>query len=263
MDMTKPMTILLVEDNITDCDSYKNYCYTRDDVKLIGIVSSVEEALQYVKTHVPEGIILDIELNDGTGLEFLEELNNITMDFRPLIMVASNVLSESTYNYARQNGADLIFRKLKNKNYHEKVVQNLLLLRKSNCSITNANQDEYKDIETINERQNRISDKINRELDLIGIGPHLVGRKYAHDAILYVLENENKGESVFTYLAKKHERAYSTIGRAIQEAIEHAWRKSSTEDLEMHYTAAINYNTGVPTPTEFIYYYVEKIKKVV
>ena len=37
--------------------------------------------------------------------------------------------------------------------------------------------------------------------------------------------------------------------------------KSSIEDLQKYYTAAVNYNTGVPTPTELIYYYVEKIKK--
>ena len=29
----------------------------------------------------------------------------------------------------------------------------------------------------------------------------------------------------------------------------------------LEYTARINYATGVPTPMEFIYYYVEKIKK--
>ena len=36
---------------------------------------------------------------------------------------------------------------------------------------------------------------------------------------------------------------------------------TAIEDLEKLYTAHINYNTGVPTPVEFIYYYVEKIKK--
>ena len=28
-----------------------------------------------------------------------------------------------------------------------------------------------------------------------------------------------------------------------------------------YYTARVNYETGVPTPTEFIYYYADKIRK--
>lgn len=44
-------------------------------------------------------------------------------------------------------------------------------------------------------------------------------------------------------------------------AILYAWRISAIEDLTTYYTAKINYETGVPTPTEFIYYYANKIKK--
>ena len=62
-------------------------------------------------------------------------------------------------------------------------------------------------------------------------------------------------------LAKENNKGNSTIGRSIQTAIEHAWRKSSIEDLQRYYTAAVNYNTGLPTPTELVYYYVDKIKK--
>ena len=44
-------------------------------------------------------------------------------------------------------------------------------------------------------------------------------------------------------------------------AINNAWRSTSIDDLMMHYKARINYETGVPTPTEFIYYYKDKIKE--
>ena len=47
----------------------------------------------------------------------------------------------------------------------------------------------------------------------------------------------------------------------MQNAILYAWRISSIEDLTKYYTAKVNYETGVPTPNEFIYYYVNKIKK--
>ena len=38
---------------------------------------------------------------------------------------------------------------------------------------------------------------------------------------------------------------------------------SSIEDLTTYYTAKVNYETGIPTPMEFIYYYVDKIKKMI
>jgi len=48
----------------------------------------------------------------------------------------------------------------------------------------------------------------------------------------------------------------------MQTAINYAWRISPVEDLILHYKARINYETGVPTPTEFIYYYADKIRKL-
>lgn len=259
MNSNKPMTILLVEDDISDCNLFKSYIENKEDVKLIGIANSPDKALEYIKTYIPEAIILDIELNNGkgSGLEVLEGLKTIKLDIKPLIAITTNISSKSVYNYAHKNGADLIFYKLKDDYSAELVIKNLMLLRETILITRNVNTN----TETKYERDKRISDRINRELDLIGISSHLVGRKYIHDAIIYILENNNEKENVFLHLAKVYKKGNSTIGRAIQTAIEHAWRRSSIEDLEKYYTAAVNYNTGVPTPTELIYYYVEKIKK--
>lgn len=253
-----PMTVLLVEDDIDDCKNFQNYISNREDVKLIGMVNSPDEALEYIKTYIPDSIILDIELNNGkgSGLEVLEGIKSIKMDVKPLIAITTNISSKSVYTYAHENGADLIFYKLKDDYSAEIVIKNLLLLSKTSHNIKNTNN-----IESKYDYKKKISDRINRELDLIGISSHLAGRKYIHDAIIYILENENNSENVFLRLAKENNKGNSTIGRSIQTAIEHAWRKSSIEDLQRYYTAAVNYNTGLPTPTELVYYYVDKIKK--
>lgn len=78
---------------------------------------------------------------------------------------------------------------------------------------------------------------------------------------MYLLENNKDNNTVFAYLANKYKIGNSSISRAMQTAINYAWRISSIDDLMIHYKARINYETGVPTPTEFIYYYAEKIKK--
>lgn len=259
----KPITVLLIEDDKTDCINMKNYINTRDDVKLINIVKSPEKAIELIKTYIPDAIILDIELNngEGSGLEILKLMKNLNLDFKPVIVITTNISSKTVYTYAHENGVDMIFHKLKEDYSPDLVIRNILLL--SEIKTNEKTENNMIEKQSEGEYRERISERINRELDLIGISSHLVGRKYIHDVIMYLLDEKEEKENAFIYLAKKYKKGNSTIGRSIQTAIEHAWRKSSIEDLQKYYTAVVNYNTGVPKPTEFIYYYVDKIKKTI
>ena len=117
--------------------------------------------------------------------------------------------------------------------------------------------------EEIEDNENKISDCIYHELDLIGVTAKLKGRQYIHDAILYLIQNENSNINVIQHLTKVYKKSGNTITNGIQNAIIHAWRVSAIEDLTKYYTARVNYETGIPTPMEFIYYYVDKIKKMI
>ena len=117
--------------------------------------------------------------------------------------------------------------------------------------------------EELKENENKISECIYHELDLIGVTSKLKGRQYIHDAIFFLIKNENTDENVIRYLTKIYKKSNNTITNGIQNAIIHAWRVSSIEDLEKYYTARVNYETGIPTPMEFLYYYVDKIKKII
>lgn len=259
----KPMTLLLIEDNIYDCNNFRACEKSRTDIKFVGITDSDIEAIEYVKNYMPEGIILDLELHkgkgSGTGFDFLQKLKDIKLSIKPKIVITTNVYSESVYDYVHENGADLIFYKKQASYSAENVINNLIILRglRLNRDITSVN------VQTPAERKDMISNKINSELDLIGVGSHLQGRKYLHDAIFYLLSEEDNRVTVIQYLVNKYKRSNSTISRAMQNAILHAWRISSLEDLMVHYTARINYETGVPTPTEFMYYYADKINKII
>lgn len=261
METSRPITILLVEDDLADCTRMKNYINSREDVKLIGITDSTDKTLEYLKTHMPDAVILDIELNNGkgSGLEILAKMKNLNLRLNPVIIITTNISSKTVYSYAHENGADLIFHKLKDDYSPELIVNNILLLSKVKC-IDKINRDEL-NLEV--DYKDKISTLINRELDLIGMSHRLTGRKYIHDAIIYILENKEENENPFLYLAKVYKKGNSTIGRSIQIAIEHAWRNTSIDDLEKYYTANVNHNTGVPTPTGLIYYYVDKIKKAI
>ena len=85
----KPMKLLLIEDDISECNKFKKLSDSRNDIEFIGITDSDIEGLNLVKKFIPEGIILDLELNNGkgngTGFNFLMELNKLKNRYNVII----------------------------------------------------------------------------------------------------------------------------------------------------------------------------------
>ena len=262
----KLMTILLIEDDESECERFRIFEENNTNIKIVGITNSSNEGIEYFKTYIPEAVIVDIELHkgQGSGLDFIEQLRNINTSFKPLIVVTTNASSTILYNKLHEDGADIVFYK-KQEDYSPKLVISTLLSLRKTLYKYNKEENNNQNVESIAEHDNKISNKIDIELNLIGISAHLQGRKYLHDAITFLVnkKDDKDKESVFNYLANKYKRTSSSISRVMQTAIKYAWRNSSPEDLEIHYKTIINYNTGVPSPTEFIYYYAGKIKKLI
>ena len=253
-----PITILLVEDDINECEIYKRIVKNREDVKIISITNSSTKAIEEYEIHNPDAVILDLELTDGegSGFDFIEAMKEQPKNKQSRIIVTTNVHSNTVYDYCHNNNIDFVFYK-KQKNYsQENIINTLLLLKdyKSN-NIVNIEVDDRK-------LEDAILNKINKELDLIGVGTHLHGRKYLCNAIYFILQSGDDSKvSTVQYLVGKYKKSSSTISRAMQNAILHAWRITPIEDLSKYYTARVNYETGVPTPTELVYYYADKITK--
>ena len=253
------MKVLLVEDDESECTAYRAIIKKNNKVNLVAVTSSSTEALEYVEKYNPDAVILDLELNkgEGNGIDFIQTLN-MKPKKTPKIVVTTNIYSESVYDFLHKSGVDFIFYKHQTNFSRENVISILLLLNEYKAPNT------IKDLSFVEDSYtNKVEDLINNELELIGVSGHLKGRKYLYDAIYYIIEHNSQKEhvSIIQYLVGKYKRAGSTISRAMQNAILHAWRISDLEDLSNLYTARISYETGVPTPTEFIYYYADKIKK--
>ena len=251
--------IVLVEDDENECTQYSELLEERKDIKLVGVTKSSSEAIKMVKKYSPDGVILDLELNsgEGSGFEFIEKIKKLNLEKMPKIVVTTNIYSDSVYNFLHVNKIDFIFYKKQEGYSRENVINTLLLLKEYEApNVNNFSKSE-------DDSQDKLAELINKELDLVGIATHLKGRKYLFDSIYYVIQNYGNEQAMSSvqYLVNKYKRSSSTISRAMQNAILHAWRISSPEDLEALYTARINYETGVPTTTEFIYYYADRVRK--
>ncbi|MCL1820644.1 MAG: hypothetical protein FWG36_08330 [Oscillospiraceae bacterium] len=252
-----PMKLLLIEDSVDECVKYKDCANNRKDIIFIAMTGSSNEGLRYAKTRLPEGIILDLELHhgEGFGLDFLAKLKDIHIGLRPVIAVTTNIRSEVVYDRAHDLGADLIFWK-KQHGYNPSMVINALLdLRGSRLPSTRGTLES----ECNEDRKNRINERIDRELNLIGLPIRLKGRKYIREAIFNIVEGEDPAKALYI-AAESFNVGYNAVFSAMKVVIERAWQTTSIDDLEKYYTACFDINEGNPYPTDFVFYYGKKIR---
>lgn len=260
---SKPMKILIIEDDLEDCNKFIDCIKQREDIELVGVTDSDIDGLKYVKTKLPEGIILDLELNNSSSgntdsLGFISNLKKLKLNYEPIVIVTTHVNSKRTYDILHRKGVDLILYKDHPKYSCNHVLNQFIILRKDCVDVKTPSIEEI-----LEDTENKISNLINSEMDLIGVTSKLKGRQYIHDAIFYLIQNEKSDLNVIQHLTKVHKKSETTITNGIKNAIVHAWRVSAIEDLLKYYTNRVNPETGIPTTMEFIYYYRDKIKKMI
>ena len=84
-----------------------------------------------------------------------------------------------------------------------------------------------------------------------------MGYRYLIDAIQIIMKEPT--HNVCSIIGNTYHKTEASVERAMQNAINKAWKTSDINDLLLYYTAKISSDKGVPTVTEFIYYYVHKL----
>ena len=257
--MDKPLSILLVEDEPLECQEMIQQIELTSGVKLVGVTNNTIKALEYVADRQPDAIILDLELHKGygNGLVFLDSLRKERSSIPTYVLVTTHNLSSITHDGARKMGADFIMLKSQ-EDYSPKSVIEFL------CSLKNIIQSNKKSTivceNTVSpeHKQQRIKNKITTEFEHIGIPHNALGWKYLNDSIIHIISDSD--ENMLAAISKKYAKTETSVERAMQNAIDKAWKTAPIDDLEKYYTARILSTRGVPTIMEFIYYYADKIK---
>ena len=256
----KMLSILLVEDDKTACDEIENYIDSCENVRLTGITGNSDEALELVQYHLPDAVILDLELHNGggNGLLFLLGLSKLDLPYRPYILITTNNSSEITYESARKFGADFIMAKHESHYSGQYAVEFLRMIQATLISNQQMQASYSAQNESPDLKNRRLTERICRELDLVGISRKNVGYQYLTDAILITLEKPEA--NLAGIIAKKYQKSDASVERAMQNAINRAWRTFPVEELEAHYTAKTHSCRGVPTIMEFVFYYAGLLK---
>ncbi|HCC03363.1 MAG TPA: hypothetical protein DEP51_00670, partial [Clostridiales bacterium] len=165
-----PMKVLIIEDDVDDCNALKRSVEERDDIEIVGITDSDVEALQLVKVKHPEGIILDLELNGSSSgstdsLDFLDKLKELNLKYSPIIIVTTHINSKRTYEVLHRKGVEIILYKDHPKYSPNHVLNNLITLRNTTSDKTDNIQ------EKMENEEEKILNIIDAELNLVGIAP--------------------------------------------------------------------------------------------
>ena len=181
------MKLILIEDEKKEQDKFKKLAEKMNDVTFVKITNSTEEGIKCLKENDIDGVILDLELNSGTGngFEFLEKLKITKLSKIPKIVVTTNVYSDSVYDYLHQNKVDFIFYK-KQENYNVENVINTLLLLNNYTNTAKINAD-Y----TAGENPVSDSDVIETLGIAVFFGDKLVGELTGLDSICHLIINND------------------------------------------------------------------------
>lgn len=262
--MNKELKILIVEDECEACKELLEYIDQKEDVVAVGVTNNAAKALDYIREYIPDAIILDLELHNGSGngLSLLQEMRYFSIAKRPYVLITTNNSSVRTHEYARELGADFIMYKHQ-ENYSAKEVIDLLIAmrgfiqNKMNVMKPQDNATIYDESPGI--RKQRIIKRIHSHLDLVSISPKAVGYDYLTDAIFIAMEGKTKG--ILSEIAKKYDKTESSVERAVENAIKRAWKSANIDDLARYYTMPVKSSRGTPTVNDFIFYYAKKLSE--
>lgn len=254
------LTILLVEDEEDICQKYYDYAERFNDIFLIGKTDDAEVAVQLIRDNLPDVVILDLELQQGrgSGIDVLRTLQDTPLALEPYIVIVTNNLNAVTREYARSLGVGFIISKYQRGYSEEYVIDFLRPMKDMIQSTARTHITPEGKPETPNQRRNRMIQRIHAELDKIGINPRVLGYQYLTDGILMVIESATP--YLCEKISKKYEKSPASVERAMQSAINKAWREADIDELLTHYTSRISSSSGVPTLTEFVYHFAHKLE---
>jgi DNA-binding NarL/FixJ family response regulator len=103
------LDVLIVDDSEKIRESLTRLLSIMDNVNVIGFSEMAHDAIEKIKSSMPDVVLLDLKLKEGTGFDVLEKLRHHKK--KPLMLVISNYTSGEVKKKCIELGADHFFDK--------------------------------------------------------------------------------------------------------------------------------------------------------
>jgi DNA-binding NarL/FixJ family response regulator len=105
----KPLSVLIVEDSVVVRARLRALLAEETDVNVIAEAASAVEAIERFNTHVPDAVVLDLQLASGSGLDVLQRIRQSAPQC--VVIMLTNFAQAEFREACRKHGADHFFHK--------------------------------------------------------------------------------------------------------------------------------------------------------
>lgn len=251
--MEQVIDILLVEDDKNMCEAFEFCIQKKKQFRLAAQTGKQHEGLELLRKGKMGVVILDLELDEGDGINFLTDMNELGIE-KPLVVVITNSRSEITLECIRAKGVDFICQKC-NESYSPEMVLSII---EQTYPFRRRQVSTQMKVISYQQSQEKIYQKnrIEEELAYLGFKINSRATGYLVDAIQYIAferkELDCEMKEIYSIVAEKNKTKDVNVEKAIRDNIERTWIKTKPERLEKYYPYPTSKGSGAPTNMEFI-----------
>lgn len=261
--MEEVIEILLVEDDKNMCEAFEYAIEGNKKFHLAAKTGKQREGLELLRKGRMGVVILDLELEEGDGLHFLDDMKELDME-QPLVIVITNNRSEITIDCIHAKGVAFVCQKY-NESYSPdmvlSIIEQMYPFRRKQVSPQMQVISYQKNQQKMYQRK-----RIEEELEAMGFKINVKATGYLVDAVYYITyERKDKDcemKEVYSAVAKRNKTKSVNVEKSIRDNIERTWTKTSPEILERYYPYSTSKGSGAPTNMEFIKNMARKLWKM-
>ena len=237
---------------------------SRDEMRVVDMVSTGDEAIESIKINKPDIVILDICLTGIDGLGVMEYISELPEYKDTTFVVLTSVSSQRLIRCAFEMGATYYILKPYN------PVQLVARLRQMYIKKQESSAEITDNLTCLTEKNlnHRIDNTIESDVtDIIrdiGIPANIKGYQYIREGIIMAVHDVNMlnyiTKLLYPTIAKKYKTTSSSVERAIRHAIEVAWSRGQIDTINDLFGYTVNAGKGKPTNSEFIALIADKLR---
>ena len=261
--MSDLIKIMLVEDDPRVCEDYRKMTSRHPNMAIVYATGSEQDALGYLVVHRVDVIILDIELEEGDGISFLETLVEREKE-KPFVAVVTNTCSAIMLSYMREHGADYVYQK---KNISYSAAKLLSVIEKI-CPYRKVMVERAKPLMVDKFRREKDDDVkrmyVEDELLKMGFQKKHLGFTYITDAVMILMDYSgippHVTSEIYPLIAKHRNVSRESVERSIRHAIGVTFANINAAQLNYYYPYPYDEEVGRPTNRDFLTRFAQKIR---
>ena len=243
--------VVVAGDNAATANQLEAHFAQHEQIHLVATAANGLDALDMIRTHHPDVVLMDLIMPKLDGLGMLEKLQGERLEHPPQFIVISALGSDEWIRRSMDLGVGY---------YMIKPFDPELLSRR----IVEMARGMQRPVAPIARPSSKsLDERITNVFLNIGIPAHIKGYHYLREAVKMVIANEDLinriTKELYPGIGKRFNTTSSKVERAIRHAIEVAWTRGKIENINQVFECNIYTQNDKPTNGEFIALMADKL----